>query len=735
MTIELHDCLLETDVCSVFIDDGIATLVLSMPGTVNKINAAFGQGLDQALTLLLGDAQGKGRLAGLKGIVVGSAHKDFCVGADLDWLLQARDPADVQQMVAGLNALYRKLETGGVPVVAALTGTALGGGYELALACHHRVALDEPRVQLGLPEVNLGVIPGAGGTQRLSRMLGLQAALELLAQGQILRASKAAQKGLVDELATDLEDLKERAIAWIRANPGAKQPWDGERFRLPGGGPDTDMGRNVLMAGAAMVYNKTAGAFPAAEAIMMVVQEGARVSFDAALQIESRAFVRLAVSDQAKDMIRTFFFHKTAAERHEGLPVIAAEDAQDAGIHKVAVLGAGMMGGGLAFVAANAGYDVVLRDIRQEALDAAMARAREQVGKRLKHRSAEERQAVLDRIHPTLELEPLRGTDLVIEAVVESMKVKHAVIAEVEPLLSADAIWASNTSALPISDLAVASRAPERFIGLHYFSPVEQMPLVEIIQGKETDPRTVARCLVFARQTKKTPIVVNDGYGFYTTRVFSAYILEGAQLVAEGRDPRLVEWGARQAGMVVGPLQVFDEVTLSLGSHVLEDARRYIGDMVDIGGTRLVGAMVEAGRLGRAHGAGFYDYQGGRRQGIWPGLMALAQTIPGDRHAPGADPVAEARFLGRRLLLAQCAEVARRLDEGILQRPRDAEVGAIFGIGFAPNTGGPLAFMDRVGLPELVAELQAMSELYGPRYAPAPVLHRMAEAGERFFEV
>ena len=731
-----YDTVYGNDICTITVQavpDGcrIATLTLVMPGRANRINAAFGQGMDGALTFLLGDAKGVGRLEGLRGIIVATGHRDFCVGADLDWLITARDPADVMAMVRGLHGLFRRLETAGVPVVAAITGSALGGGYELALACHHRIALDDARIQVGLPEVNLGVIPGAGGTQRLPRMIGVQAALEILAQGQVLRAPKALAKGLIDQLAPSPQALRDLAVAWIQAHPGCKQPWDSDRFKWPGGSPDGELGRNVFMAGAAMLFARTAGAFPAPEAVLMVVQEGGRLDFDAALQIEARAFTRLAVSDQAKDMIRTFFFHKSAAEKHEGLP--ALPQGQDAGIRKVAVLGAGMMGGGLAYMAASAGYPVVLRDIRQQALDAAMDRARQQVARRLKHLPAAEQQAVLDRIHPTLELADLAGVDLVIEAVVENLGVKHKVIAEVEPLLAPDAIFASNTSALPISSLAQASAAPERFVGLHYFSPVEQMPLVEIIAGRHTDDRTLARCLDFARRTKKTPIVVADGYGFYTTRVFSAYILEGAQLVAEGRDPRLIEWGARRAGMVVGPLQVFDEVTLALGAHVLEDAIREVGEMIDIPGTRLVAAMVQAGRLGKAHGAGFYDYKDGRRSGTWAGLSTLVGGLGLPAVAADPDPVAEARLLGRRLLLAQCAEVARRLDQGILLRHRDAEVGAIFGIGFAPNTGGPLALMDRIGLPELVAELDAMAAAWGPRFAPAPVLRHMAARGERFF--
>ncbi len=728
---DLGSAILDNDICRVHFGDGIATITLQMPGRANKVDAAFGVGLDAALTAVLGGAGGVGRLDGLQGIILQSGHKDFCVGADLDFVYQAREPADLFSLVRQLDALFRRLELAGVPVVAAIGGSALGGGYELALACHHRVVVDSPKFQLGLPEVSLGVIPGAGGTQRLPRLIGIQAALELIAQGKLVRANKAVARGLADEAVDSPDALRDAAVAWIRANPGARQPWDRDRFRFPGGAPDSDLGRNVFMAGAAMIYDRTAGAFDAPKTVLAVVQEGCRLSFDRGLEVEARAFARIATSDQAKDMIRTFWYHRQAAEKHLDLPALPA--GESAGIRKVAVLGAGMMGGGLAFVAASAGYDVVLRDIRPDALDAAMDRARQQAGKRLRHLSDADRQAVLARIRPTLDVQDLAGCDLVIEAVVEKLDIKRKVIAEVEPLLSADAIFASNTSALPISSLAEASQAPERFIGLHYFSPVEQMPLIEVIQGAATDERTVARCLAFARRTRKTPIVVNDGYGFFTTRVFSAYILEGAQLVAEGRDPVLVDWGARQAGMVVGPLQVFDEVSLSLGSHVLEDARRYIGDSVDIAGTRLVAAMVEAGRLGRAHGAGFYDYEAGKRRGFWKGLADVVAGVDGPQLARAADPVEEARFIGRRLMLAQCAEVGRRLDGGILQRRRDAEVGAIFGIGFAPNTGGPLALMDRIGLPELVAELDAMAAQFGERYAPAQTLRDMAARGERFF--
>lgn len=706
------------------VDEGVATLTMAMPGKVNRIDPAFGEalarGLDEALAVV-----------GLRGIILASGHRDFCVGANLELFQQPVDQTSLGELVHSMHTLMRRIETAPVPVVAAIEGSALGGGYELALACHHRIAMDDPALQVGLPEVSLGLIPGAGGTQRLPRLIGVQAALEIIAQGQVLRAHKARTAGLVDAIAPDAATLRRAAIEWIIAHPKARQAWDQDGFRWPGGHPDSEGVRPVFMAGAAMLYNRTAGAFPAAEAVFSVVQEGARLRFERALQVEARAFCRLAASPQARAMVRTFFFHKNAADRHQGLPSLGEPPSPP---QKAAVLGAGMMGGGLAFLLASRGVPVVLRDIRAEALETAMERVREQVGKRLKHLSASERQAVVDRVQPTLDLQDLRGCDLVIEAVVENEAIKHRVIAEVEPLLAPDALFASNTSALPITRLARASQAPERFLGLHFFSPVEQMPLIEIIRGEATDDRSVARGLALCSLLKKTPIVVGDGYGFYTTRVFSAYILEGAELVAQGADPRLVEWGARQAGMVVGPLQVFDEVSLALGRHVLEDARREIGEAVNIPGAALVGRMVEAGRLGRAHGAGFYDYEGGKRRGTWAGLPSLVQATDPQTTALPSDPVAQAAACGERLMLAQCAEVARRLDAGVVQRHRDADLGAVLGIGFAPNTGGPLAWMDQLGLPAVVARLDALARAHGARFEPPALLRRMADAGQRFYE-
>jgi len=700
---------------NVEVEDGVATLTMAMEGRANKINQDFIEGLEAAVDAVADRED-------VTGIILATAHKDFCVGADIEMLYRARDAQQIVDGCARLNAAYRKLETCGKPVVAALTGSALGGGYELALSCGYRIALNSGRVMVGLPEVSLGVLPGAGGTQRLPRLVGVQTALEYLVQGKIERAPKAVKSGLVNALADSPEELKAKALAWIAANPDYKQPWDrSKKMKWPAPDPTTNAGRMVFIATCAMLYKKTAGAFPAPEAIVEVVREGSQITFDRALEMESRAFAKLATSDTAKDIIRTFWYHRTAAEKVEGLPV-----AEDAGFKKVGVLGAGMMGAGLAFVCASRGYEVVLKDTSAEALEKAQAHCGKQVARK-RHLSADKQQAITDRITYTLALEPLRGCDIIIEAVPEVMGIKHAVLKETEPLLAEGGVWASNTSALPITDLAEPSLRPEKFIGLHYFSPVEQMQLVEIIVGEKTDEETLARCVKFSRDIGKLPIVVNDGYGFYTSRVFSSYLMEGLQLVCEGHDPVLVEWAARVAGMVVSPLKVFDEVSLALGRKAFESSAKYQDEAArQLEGTELVRKMVDDhGRLGKAHGAGFYEYEGKRR--IWPQLSAVAS---GGR-VPEETGV---EYIGRRLILAQIAQVANCIEEGIIRQHRDAEVGAIFGIGFAPSSGGPLAWIDRQGVANVVAELDVLAEKFGFRFVPAPVLRKMAENGERFFE-
>lgn len=698
---------------------GVATLTLAMAGKVNIINDAFGEGLRDAHAWAVG-------LDGLRGIVITSAHRDFCAGADIDGVYAMRDPAEVFAATRALSAIYRAIETSGVPVVAALNGTALGGGFELALACHRRIAIDDPRVKFGLPEVQLGLLPGGGGTQRLPRLIGLQQAAEAILQGKEFRAPKALKAGLVDELVADRSALASAAAKWIADNPKAGQPWDQKRFRFPGPRPGSADARNLFMAAAAMLRKKTAGVFLAPEAALSAIQEGAALDFDRALEVEARYFTGLVVGDQSKDMIRTLWFYRQAALKHEGLPSLA--DAEDAGIETVAILGAGMMGAGLAYVCADAGYRVVLKDIDQGALDRGVAHFEAQLAKRKRHLDDAGRQAIRERLTPSIEMAALDGTDLIIEAVFENLELKHRVTRETEPCLSADGIWASNTSAIPIGDLAKVSAHADRFIGLHYFSPVEVMPLLEIVMGPETSERTLARCLAFCRRIKKLPIVVNDSYAFFTSRVFSSYIMEGANLVAEGHDPVLIEWAARAAGMVVSPLQVFDEVTLTLGLKASEQGRQYLGEgAVDTPGMAVIRELVAAGRTGKADGAGFYEYEAGRRKRLWPGLAELESVA-------STDSASDVEALGRRLLLVQAIQAVGCLEEGVLRNVRDGEVGAIFGIGFAPNTGGPFAWLDRQDLRALVQELDALERAHGKRYAAPAKLREMAERGQSFHD-
>lgn len=689
------------------LQDQIATLTLAMPGRANKINADFIGALEGALDEALA-------VEGLRGLILTSGHRDFCVGADLDMIIQARDPAPIFAAVQRLHGLLRRLESCGRPVVAAINGAALGGGYELALACHHRIALDRASLQVGLVEVSLGLIPGGGGTQRLPWIIGLQAALEHMAAGQPLRAPEALAKHLLDDTAPDEAALLEKARRWIDANPKPAQPWDQKRWSWPGGvRPGTPEATQLFVGAAAFLTQKTAGAFAAPEAILLAVSEGTRLQFDRALEVEARLFARLATSAQAKDMIRALWTHRRAAE--------ALGEGLEHGFGRVAVLGAGMMGAGLGFLAAKAGCEVVVKDVRAPALEAARAHCEAQV-KKLRHLSADAQAALMGRITFTLELEALRGCDLVIEAIIEDIAIKHAVIREVEPLLAPGAVFASNTSAIPIARLAEASAAPARFVGMHFFSPVEKMPLLEVIQPPGCDDATAQRALAFGKALKKTNILVNDGYGFFTTRLFAAYLLEGCQLVAEGHDAALVEYAARTAGMVMPPLKVFDEVTLTLGLHAFDTRAAVTGEPWEMEGLELVRALAAQGRTGRAVGAGFYDWE---RRTIWGGLSALVKAP-----RPAQTGL---EHLRERLLIAQCAEVARVLQDGIIRDPKDVEVGAILGLGFAPNTGGPLAWMDRQGLDRLVARMDALASAHGPRYAPTPHLRQMARDGLRFW--
>jgi 3-hydroxyacyl-CoA dehydrogenase/enoyl-CoA hydratase/3-hydroxybutyryl-CoA epimerase len=713
--------LLHTETGRATIDDaGVATLLLDMPGGVNKIGAGFLRDIGPMVDAIAA-------APGLRGVLVESAHKDFCVGADLDMVFAERDASRIYAASQALHAALRRLETLAHPVVALVRGAALGGGYELALAAHHRIGVDAPGARVGLPEVQLGVIPGGGGTQRLPRILGAQAALEHMLLARTPRIPAAREAGLLDALAEDLPAARAAGRAWIAAHPGAVQPWDAPTFAWPGVAPGTEAWRHLFMGAAAMLFGRSAGVFRAPEVVLEVVQEGGGLRFDRALEVEARAFAAIVVSDGCKDMIRTVWYSRNAAERQVGLPALAP-GASD-GIARVVVLGAGMMGGGLAALLAERGFSVVLKDIHPAALDTALGHARAHLARRL--RAPGRAEEAFARIAAHTDDAAVDGADLLIEAVVEDVTVKHAVLGALETRLAPAALWATNTSALPVSELGAPSRDPSRFLGLHFFSPVEQMPLVEVVQGPATAPEAVARALSFCRRLGKTPILVNDGYGFYTTRVFAAYILEGVQLLAEGFAPALIEWGARAAGMVVPPLQVFDEVALSLGRKVLDQAEARTGRVLPAARALLVEMVDGHGRHGRAQGAGFYQYDGpaGKRRGLWPGLAPLVAGLRGPERAA---PAADAAVLGRRLLLAQSVEAVRALEEGVLRAPADGDVGALLGIGFAPQTGGPFVFLDRLGLPAAVAALDALAAVHGPRFAPPGLLRRMAAAGEHF---
>ncbi|MED5373836.1 MAG: 3-hydroxyacyl-CoA dehydrogenase NAD-binding domain-containing protein [Myxococcota bacterium] len=692
------------------VDRGVATLTLTHR-KVNKLDPglpkAVNDGLDAALAV-----------DGLQGIILTSGHRDFCVGADLEMLGGNQDPVQILSFVRVLNAMHRRIETCGVSVVAAVTGAALGGGFELALACHHIACVESARV--GLPEVQLGVMPGAGGTQRMPWRLGLQGAMENLAAGTTWRAPKALKVHAIDSVHATREDMLAAADQWIRDNPGAKQPWDRPKPQMPGGvQPGSAASMQLFVGASAFLYKKSAGAFPGAEAVVETIAQGTKMArfgaFDQAIELEARRFVALASSPQARFMIRSLWHFKSAAERFDGLQI-----APEHGVSKVAILGAGMMGGGLAFVCAKAGFEVVVKDIAQPALADAQEHCEKELAK-LKWLTVDQRAEIAARLSFTLETEPLRGADLVIEAVVEKLEVKHAVTREIEPLLAPGAIWASNTSALPIADLAQASAAPERFVGLHFFSPVEKMPLLEVIDPPGCSAETVARALAFGKAIGKTCIVVGDGYGFFTTRLFAAYLLEGAQLVAEGYNPAAIEWAAREQGMVMPPLKVFDEVTLTLGAHAFENRAAYLGKPLELEAVALIGKLVALGRTGKAAGAGFYDWSTRR---TWEGLADVVGVAP--KSATAAE-------LGRRLMLAQAAEVGRILDDGVIRDRRHVEVGAILGLGFAPNTGGPLSWMEAQGLEGLVAEMEAAAQAWGERFAPSGSIQAAAKAGG-FFE-
>ncbi|GAA2719281.1 MULTISPECIES: 3-hydroxyacyl-CoA dehydrogenase NAD-binding domain-containing protein [Streptomyces] len=709
-------------------DDGVVTLVLDDPAqSANTMNDAFRASLTAVADRLEAEKET------LRGVVVTSAKKTFFAGGDLRDLIAAT-PADARRVFdagMGIKRDLRRIETLGVPVVAAINGAALGGGYEIALACHHRIALDAPGSRIGLPEVTLGLLPGGGGVTRTVRLLGVaDALLKVLLQGTQYAPRRALEAGLVHEVATDAEDMLARARAYIAEHPTARQPWDEDGYRIPGGTPASPRFAAALPAFPATLRKQTAGApYPAPRSILAAAVEGAQVDFATAQVVEARYFTELVIGQTSKNMIQAFFFDLQAVNSGRSRP--AGVPART--VRKVAVLGAGMMGAGIAYACARAGMEVVLKDVSPENAAKGKAYSAGLLGKALaKGRTTEaERDALLARITPTADVADLAGCDAVIEAVFEDQQLKHAVFQEVQHVVAPDALLCSNTSTLPITGLARGVERQEDFIGLHFFSPVDKMPLVEIIKGERTGEEAVARAFDLVRQLRKTPIVVGDARGFFTSRVIGRFLNEGVAMIGEGVPAASVEQAAAQAGYPAKVLSLMDELTLTLPRRIRDEARRATEEA---GGTwtphpadAVVDRMVEEfGRTGRSGGAGFYEYADGRRTGLWPGLSEHFETAEG-RRLPFAD-------LQERMLFAEALDTVRCLEEGVLTSVADANIGSILGIGFPGWTGGALQYINGYegGLPGFLARAQQLQETYGERFAPPELLVTKAEKGEVF---
>ncbi len=708
--------------------DGILTLTIDVPGqSMNVITGEVTRDLAAAIERLKTDP------AVLGAVLTSGKASGFMAGADLKgmggMIGAGGAPAGKSKMAAlfdsvfQLNNLLRDLETCGKPVAAAVNGLALGGGLEFILACHYRVIADNPKITLGLPEVMVGLFPGAGGTQRLPRLMGVQPALMYLLQGKNMSPQEALGFG-VAQAVVPAADVLATAKAWVKANPkGGVQPWDTKNFRFPGGvGAMNPAFAQTFMAGTAMTHVNAGDNMNAPRAILSAVYEGAQLPMDTAIRVESKYFAKVVADPQAGNMIRSLFVSKQAAEKGARRPAGMAPMPTK----KIAMLGAGLMGAGVAMVTAQAGIEVVLLDRDLAAAEKGKQYTADKLAK--KRTDPAKAQAILDRIHPTADYADLAGCDLIIEAVFETREIKAAVTKATEAVVGADTIFGSNTSTLPITGLAEAWSKPENFIGIHFFSPVERMPLVEIIVGKQTGPAAIAKALDYVAAIRKTPIVVNDSRGFYTSRCFGTYVQEGLSLLGEGAVPALIENVGKQMGMPVGPLAVNDEVGLDLSYKVGQQTRADLGDAYQPGpADGVITKMHELGRQGRKNAKGFYVYpDDGGKKFLWPELSAtVAGGLADDQPSPAA--------VKERLLYRQLVECARCFAEGVLETPEDGDLGAIFGWGFAPFTGGPFSHMDTVGLAEVVQTLDRLAQAHGERFTPPQLLRDMAAKGETFY--
>jgi 3-hydroxyacyl-CoA dehydrogenase/enoyl-CoA hydratase/3-hydroxybutyryl-CoA epimerase len=701
--------------------DGVVTVTLDDPGRgANTMNDRYKAAMGECVDALVADKEA------ITGVIITSAKKTFFAGADLGSLIKAgpRDAPRVFEEVSEVRTQLRRLETLGRPVVAAMNGTALGGGLEIGLACHHRIGLNAPGVVYGLPEVTLGLLPGGGGVTRITRMLGIaNGFMNVLAQGQRHKPAKALELGILDELADSVEEMLDKARAWIKANPEASQPWDRKGYKIPGGSPSHPSLASILPAFPANLRKQLKGApMPAPRNILAAAVEGAQVDFDTALRIEHRYFVDLVCGQVSTNMTKAFFFDLQAINNGKSRPD-GHERWQPT---KVAVLGAGMMGAGIAYVCALAGWEVVLKDVSMAAATKGKAYSEGLVAKAVQRgkTTQEKGDALLARITPTESYPDLAGCDVVIEAVFESVELKHQVFREAMQHVNADALLCSNTSTLPITTLASGVDRPEDFIGLHFFSPVDKMPLVEIIRGARTNDAALAKAFDLTLGIKKTPIVVNDSRGFFTSRVIGTFINEGIAMLAEGIDPQTIEQASSQAGYPAPVLQLSDELTLTLMQKIRKESQAAVeaagGIWTAHPGETVIDRMVnEFDRKGKSSGAGFYEYADGKRTRLWPGLrMELGAT----------NHDVDLRELSERMLFVESLETWRCVDEGVLTSVPDANIGSIFGIGFPPWTGGVLQYIDgypggRAGFVRRADELAAK---YGERFVVPESLRKAA---------
>lgn len=702
--------------------DGIATLTIDLPDMPMNVLTPE---LMTDLAILVDQAAAD---EAVKGLVLTSGKKAFIAGADIKDMVTAYDRGvthkEAFQFSYGLNQTLRKMETCGKPVAVAINGLALGGGLEVCLAGHYRVLTNDPKAVLGFPEVNIGLLPGAGGTQRTPRLIGFREAATMILQCKYQKPEQALKLGLVHELAPP-DQVVERARRWVLEEGDAQQPWDKKGFKMPGGGMINPGVVQTFMMGNALVAKNTKHNYPAPISAQSAIFEGCNTSFDQGLKIESEYFGELLSGPVARNMMRSLFVNKGKADKLARRP----QGIEKSRVSKLGILGAGMMGAGIANVSAKAGINVVLLDTEIENAERGKAYSEGLLKKAIArgYSTEEKAAALLSLIKPTTDYADLEGCDMVIEAVFESQKLKAEVTAKTEAVVPESCIFASNTSTLPITGLAQASRRPQQFIGLHFFSPVDKMPLVEIILGEKTEDEAIARSLDFIQQIRKTPIVVNDSRGFYTSRVFTTFTGEGITMLAEGVTPALIENAAKMAGMPVGPLAVTDEVSLELAHKIGKETVEALGLEYPVDETqKLIGTMVEGlDRRGKRFGKGFYDYPANAKKHLWPGLA---------EHFPASEEQPEVGELIKRFLCIQALESARCFEEGVLTHAEDGDIGSIFGWGFPAWTGGTLSYIDTMGIEEFVSECDRMTIAYGERFKVSDLMRERARAKEAYYK-